>query len=41
MKLPDVCIRRPVFAVMTTVALVVLGLASYREMGLDLMPKTD
>jgi HAE1 family hydrophobic/amphiphilic exporter-1 len=41
MKLADVCIRRPVFAIMMTMALVVLGLFSYRDLGLDLMPKTD
>ena len=41
MKLADVSIRRPVFAFMMTAALVVLGLFSYRELGLDLMPKTD
>ncbi|MBZ5495519.1 MAG: efflux RND transporter permease subunit [Acidobacteriia bacterium] len=41
MKLADVSIRRPVFAFMMTTALVVLGLFSYRNLGLDLMPKTD
>jgi HAE1 family hydrophobic/amphiphilic exporter-1 len=41
MKLADVSIRRPVFAFMMTSALVVLGLFSYRNLGLDLMPKTD
>jgi hydrophobic/amphiphilic exporter-1 (mainly G- bacteria), HAE1 family len=41
MKLAEVSIRRPVFAFMMTAALVVLGLFSYRELGLDLMPKTD
>ena len=41
MKLAEVRIRRPVFAFMMTAALVVLGLFSYRELGLDLMPKTD
>ncbi len=41
MKLADVSIRRPVFAVMMTMALVVLGAFSYRNLGLDLMPKTD
>ena len=40
MKLADVSIRRPVFAFMMTTALVVLGLFSYRNLGLDLMPKT-
>ena len=41
MKLADVSIRRPVFAFMMTIAIVVLGLFSYRTLGLDLMPKTD
>jgi HAE1 family hydrophobic/amphiphilic exporter-1 len=41
MKLADVSIRRPVFAFMMTMALVVLGVFSYRTLGLDLMPKTD
>jgi HAE1 family hydrophobic/amphiphilic exporter-1 len=41
MKLADVSIRRPVFAVMMSLALVVLGLFSYRTLGVDLMPKTE
>jgi HAE1 family hydrophobic/amphiphilic exporter-1 len=41
MKLADVSIRRPVFAFMMSIGLVVLGLFSYRDLGLDLMPKTD
>ena len=41
MKLADVSVRRPVFAVMMSAALIVLGWFSYRELGLDLMPKTD
>lgn len=41
MKLADVSIRRPVFAFMMSAAIVVLGIASYRQLGLDLMPKTD
>ncbi len=41
MKLADVSIGRPVFAFMMSIALVVLGLFSYRDLGLDLMPKTD
>jgi HAE1 family hydrophobic/amphiphilic exporter-1 len=41
MKLADVSVRRPVFAVMMSVALIVLGWFSYRELGLDLMPRTD
>ena len=41
MILSDVSVKRPVFAIMMTAALVVLGAFSYRELGLDLMPKTD
>lgn len=41
MTLSDISVRRPVFAIMMTAALFVLGAFSYRELGLDLMPKTD
>ena len=41
MKIADVSIRRPVFAFMMSAAIVVLGIASYTRLGLDLMPKTD
>ena len=41
MSLVDLCVRRPVFATMLIVALVVLGLASYRDLGLDIFPKVD
>jgi hydrophobic/amphiphilic exporter-1 (mainly G- bacteria), HAE1 family len=41
MKLADVSIKRPVFAFMLSAAIVVLGIASYSQLGLDLMPKTD
>ncbi|HEV8662745.1 MAG TPA: efflux RND transporter permease subunit, partial [Candidatus Methylomirabilis sp.] len=41
MSLVDICVRRPVFATMLTVSLVVLGLASFRDLGLDLFPKVD
>jgi HAE1 family hydrophobic/amphiphilic exporter-1 len=41
MKLAEVSIRRPVFAVMMSLALVVLGIFSYRTLGVDLMPKTE
>jgi len=37
----DICVRRPVFATMLIVSLVVLGLASYRNLGLDFFPKVD
>lgn len=41
MFLSDLCIRRPVFTTMLILSLVVLGMASYRELGLDLFPKID
>src|SRR5437016_1030259 len=41
MKLADVSVKRPVFALMMSAALVLLGLFSYRTLGVDLMPKTD
>jgi HAE1 family hydrophobic/amphiphilic exporter-1 len=41
MKLAEVSVKRPVFAVMMSAALIVLGWFSYRELGLDLMPRTD
>ena len=41
MKLADVSVKRPVFAIMMTAALMILGIFSYRDLGLDLMPKTD
>jgi len=40
-KLAEVSINRPVFAIMMSVALVTLGVFSYRTLGVDLMPKTD
>ena len=41
MILSDVSVKRPVFAIMMTAALIVLGAVSYLDLGLDLMPKTD
>jgi hydrophobic/amphiphilic exporter-1 (mainly G- bacteria), HAE1 family len=41
MKLAEVSVRRPVFAVMMSAALIVIGWFSYRDLGLDLMPRTD
>lgn len=41
MKLADVSIRRPVFALMMSVALVTLGVFSYGSLGVDLMPRTE
>ena len=41
MNLADLCIRRPVFATMLSVAMVVLGLFSYEQLGVDLFPNID
>jgi hydrophobic/amphiphilic exporter-1 (mainly G- bacteria), HAE1 family len=41
MKLAEISVKRPVFAIMMTAALMVLGAFSYKDLGLDLMPKTD
>src|SRR5438128_891330 len=41
MRFADVFIRRPVFATMLIASLVVLGLFSYRSLGLDLFPNID
>src|SRR5438445_1094342 len=41
MKIAEISVKRPVFAIMMTAALIVLGAVSYESLGLDLMPKTD
>lgn len=41
MKLAEVCIRRPVFTVMMTAALVVIGGFSYLRLGVDRFPRVD
>jgi HAE1 family hydrophobic/amphiphilic exporter-1 len=41
MRFADVFIRRPVFASMLVGAFVVLGLFSYRTLGVDLFPNID
>lgn len=41
MIISRVSVNRPVFAVMLTAAIVVTGWFSYRQLGLDLMPKTE
>lgn len=41
MTLAEVCVKRPVFAVMLITFLVVLGLFSFRDLGVDLFPKAD
>jgi HAE1 family hydrophobic/amphiphilic exporter-1 len=40
-KLADICIRRPVFAAMIILALVVVGAASYMQLGVDRFPSVD
>ncbi|HKX63525.1 MAG TPA: efflux RND transporter permease subunit, partial [Verrucomicrobiae bacterium] len=40
-KLADICIRRPIFASMLIVSLVVVGLASYFNLGVDRFPAVD
>jgi HAE1 family hydrophobic/amphiphilic exporter-1 len=37
----EICVRRPVFAFMLVFFLVVLGIFSFRDLGLDLFPRTD
>src|SRR5262249_40385978 len=39
--LAEVCIRRPVFATMIVMALVVVGAASYMRLGVDRFPAVD
>lgn len=39
--LAEVCVRRPVFAVMLVMAMVVAGLAAYQRLGIDRFPKMD
>lgn len=41
MTIYEVCIKRPVFTVMMALSLVVLGLASFMGLGVDLFPKVD
>ncbi|TAN61638.1 efflux RND transporter permease subunit [bacterium] len=41
MSLYEICIKRPVFTIMLIMSLVVLGIASLREIGVDLFPKVD
>jgi HAE1 family hydrophobic/amphiphilic exporter-1 len=40
-KLAEVCIRRPIFAAMIVLALVVVGAASYGRLGVDRFPSVD
>jgi len=40
-KLAEICVRRPVFATMLILSLTVVGLFSYKSLGVDLFPKID
>jgi HAE1 family hydrophobic/amphiphilic exporter-1 len=40
-KLAEICIRRPVFAVMMNLALVIVGLVSLPRLGVDRLPSVD
>ena len=40
-KLAEICIRRPVFATMLIMCLLVMGFASYRSLGVDYFPKIE
>src|SRR6187402_2862933 len=40
-KLAEICIRRPVFATMIVLALVVVGAASFFRLGVDRFPSVD
>src|SRR3954467_8295753 len=39
--LSEICVRRPVFATMLVMSVVVLGIFSFRDLGVDLFPKAD
>jgi HAE1 family hydrophobic/amphiphilic exporter-1 len=39
--LSELCVRRPVFATMLVMSLVVLGTFSFRDLGVDLFPRAD
>src|ERR1035437_4612226 len=41
MTIAELCVKRPVFAVMLVSFLVVLGIFSFRDLGVDLFPKAD
>jgi len=40
-KLAEICIRRPVFATMLVLLLVVMGLDAYSKLGVDFFPKVE
>jgi HAE1 family hydrophobic/amphiphilic exporter-1 len=40
-KLAEICVHRPVFAVMLVLAMVVVGAVSYDRLGVDRFPDVD
>jgi HAE1 family hydrophobic/amphiphilic exporter-1 len=40
-RLAEICVQRPVFAVMLILAMIVAGIASYMQLGVDRFPKMD
>jgi hydrophobic/amphiphilic exporter-1 (mainly G- bacteria), HAE1 family len=40
-KLSEICVRRPVFAFMLIMFLVVMGIVSFQQLGVDLFPRSD
>ena len=40
-KLAEICIRRPIFASMIILSLVVVGAVSYGQLGVDRFPPVD
>src|SRR5438132_3481877 len=41
MRLSEICVERPVFAFMLIMFLVVLGVSSFTQLGVDLFPRSD
>src|SRR5947208_1755333 len=41
MRLAEICVQRPVFAFMLILFLVVLGVSSFTQLGVDLFPRSD
>ncbi len=41
MRLSEICVERPVFAFMLVMFLVVLGVSSFNQLGVDLFPRSD
>src|SRR5262245_29868835 len=41
LRLSEICVKRPVFAFMLILFLVVLGVSSFNQLGVDLFPRSD